>query len=409
MSKDRQEESGMALKDYVLEQKEYLTSMRQYFHAHPEVSLQEYHTCERIEKELDLAGIPHRRVGETGVYAWIDGKKETADQKKASRIMVLRADIDALAMEDLKTVPYHSENPGVCHACGHDAHAATLLTAARILKSKEAEFSGQIRLFFQQAEEIGAGARLFVQDGLLDGAARVFGAHVSSRLESGKIALTAGPQNASCDYFKIKVTGRGAHVSTPHLGIDAAYVASQIVVNLQSIVARSTNPLETVVVGVGVVRAGTQYNIVAEHAEIEGTTRSFLPEVREFTNRRVREIAEQTARMYGAEAEVEFKDFAAPLINDVQAVKEVTAVTEQLICREQIVSDYEKALVADELADYRAVSRDRYAFVGTHSEKKPGSGVAHHHGLFDLDEEALLLSCNVYVDYALWVMEAEEI
>ena len=409
MSKDRQEESGMALKDYVLEQKEYLTSMRQYFHAHPEVSLQEYHTCERIEKELDLAGIPHRRVGETGVYAWIDGKKETADQKKASRIMVLRADIDALAMEDLKTVPYHSENPGVCHACGHDAHAATLLTAARILKSKEAEFSGQIRLFFQQAEEIGAGARLFVQDGLLDGAARVFGAHVSSRLESGKIALTAGPQNASCDYFKIKVTGRGAHVSTPHLGIDAAYVASQIVVNLQSIVARSTNPLETVVVGVGVVRAGTQYNIVAEHAEIERTTRSFLPEVREFTNRRVREIAEQTARMYGAEAEVEFKDFAAPLINDVQAVKEVTAVTEQLICREQIVSDYEKALGADDFADYLAVTRGMYAFVGTHSEKKPGSGVAHHHGLFDLDEEALLLSCNVYVDYALWVMEAEEI
>lgn len=409
MSKDRQEESGMALKDYVLEQKEYLTSMRQYFHAHPEVSLQEYHTCERIEKELDLAGIPHRRVGETGVYAWIDGKKETADQKKASRIMVLRADIDALAMEDLKTVPYHSENPGVCHACGHDAHAATLLTAARILKAKEAEFSGQIRLFFQQAEEIGAGARLFVQDGLLDGAARVFGAHVSSRLESGKIALTAGPQNASCDYFKIKVTGRGAHVSTPHLGIDAAYVASQIVVNLQSIVARSTNPLETVVVGVGVVRAGTQYNIVAEHAEIEGTTRSFLPEVREFTNRRVREIAEQTARMYGAEAEVEFKDFAAPLINDVQAVKEVTAVTEQLICREQIVSDYEKALGADDFADYLAVTRGMYAFVGTHSEKKPGSGVAHHHGLFDLDEEALLLSCNVYVDYALWVMEAEEI
>lgn len=409
MSKDRQEESGMALKDYVLEQKEYLTSMRQYFHAHPEVSLQEYHTCERIEKELDLAGIPHRRVGETGVYAWIDGKKETADQKKASRIMVLRADIDALAMEDLKTVPYHSENPGVCHACGHDAHAATLLTAARILKSKEAEFSGQIRLFFQQAEEIGAGARLFVQDGLLDGAARVFGAHVSSRLESGKIALTAGPQNASCDYFKIKVTGRGAHVSTPHLGIDVAYVASQIVVNLQSIVARSTNPLETVVVGVGVVRAGTQYNIVAEHAEIEGTTRSFLPEVREFTNRRVREIAEQTARMYGAEAEVEFKDFAAPLINDVQAVKEVTAVTEQLICREQIVSDYEKALGADDFADYLAVTRGMYAFVGTHSEKKPGSGVAHHHGLFDLDEEALLLSCNVYVDYALWVMEAEEI
>lgn len=399
----------MALKEYVLEQKEYLTNMRQYFHAHPEVSLQEYHTCEKIEEELNLAGIPHRRVGETGVYAWIDGKKETADQKKASRIAVLRADIDALAMEDLKTVSYRSSNPGVCHACGHDAHAATLLTAARILKSKEQEFSGQIRLFFQQAEEIGAGARLFVQDGLLEGVSRVFGAHVSSRLESGKIALTAGPQNASCDYFKIKVRGRGAHVSTPHLGVDAAYVASQIVVNLQSIAARSTNPLDTIVVGVGVMRAGTQYNIVAEHAELEGTTRTFLPEVREFTNRRVREIAEQTAHMYGAEAEVEFKDFAAPLINDPQAVKEVTAVTEQLIDREQIVGDFEKALGADDFADYLAVTKGMYAFVGTHSEKKPGSGVAHHHGLFDVDEEALLLSCNVYVDYALWVLGAEEI
>lgn len=399
----------MALKEYVLEQKEYLTNMRQYFHAHPEVSLQEYHTCEKIEEELNLAGIPHRRVGETGVYAWIDGKKETADQKKASRIAALRADIDALAMEDLKTVSYRSSNPGVCHACGHDAHAATLLTAARILKSKEQEFSGQIRLFFQQAEEIGAGARLFVQDGLLEGVSRVFGAHVSSRLESGKIALTAGPQNASCDYFKIKVTGRGAHVSTPHLGVDAAYVASQIVVNLQSIAARSTNPLDTIVVGIGVVRAGTQYNIVAEHAELEGTTRTFLPEVREFTNRRVREIAEQTAHMYGAEAEVEFKDFAAPLINDPQAVKEVTAVTEQLIDREQIVGDFEKALGADDFADYLAVTKGMYAFVGTHSEKKPGSGVAHHHGLFDVDEEALLLSCNVYVDYALWVLGAEEI
>lgn len=399
----------MALKEYVLEQKEYLTNMRQYFHAHPEVSLQEYHTCEKIEEELNLAGIPHRRVGETGVYAWIDGKKETADQKKASRIAALRADIDALAMEDLKTVSYRSSNPGVCHACGHDAHAATLLTAARILKSKEQEFSGQIRLFFQQAEEIGAGARLFVQDGLLEGVSRVFGAHVSSRLKSGKIALTAGPQNASCDYFKIKVTGRGAHVSTPHLGVDAAYVASQIVVNLQSIAARSTNPLDTIVVGVGVVRAGTQYNIVAEHAELEGTTRTFLPEVREFTNRRVREIAEQTAHMYGAEAEVEFKDFAAPLINDPQAVKEVTAVTEQLIDREQIVGDFEKALGADDFADYLAVTKGMYAFVGTHSEKKPGSGVAHHHGLFDVDEEALLLSCNVYVDYALWVLGAEEI
>ncbi len=403
----------MSVKEYVLRERDYLIGMRRYFHAHPEVSLKEYNTCLKIEEELDKMAVPHKRVGETGVYAWIDGKKAEDDctgeaSGREKRIVALRADIDALAMEDLKDVAYRSVNEGVCHACGHDGHTATLLTSAKILKEKETEFSGQVRLFFQQAEEIGAGARQFVSAGLLEGVSRVFGAHVASGLDSGKIALTAGPQNASCDYFKISVTGKGAHVSTPQLGIDAAYIASQIVVNLQSIVARSTNPLETVVVGVGVVRAGTQYNIVAEHAEIEGTTRSFLPEVREFTNRRVREIAEQTARMYGAQVQVEFKDFAAPLVNDEEAVREVTEVAKKLTAGENIVANYPKALQADDFADYLAAARGMYAFIGTRNSKKPGSGVAHHHGLFDMDEEALLLSCNLYVDYALWVLGAHD-
>lgn len=390
----------MAVKPYVLAERDYLTDLRRYFHAHPEVSLQEYETCKKIEAELDKMGIPHKRIGETGVYGWIDGKK--AGEGVA---VALRGDIDALAMEDLKDVPYRSQNPGVCHACGHDAHAATLLTAAKILKGKEKEFSGQVRLFFQQAEEIGQGARQFVQAGLLQDVRRVFGAHVSSRLDSGKISLTAGPQNASCDYFKIKIHGKGAHVSTPHLGVDALYIAAQIVIQLQTIVSRNTDPLETVVVGVGKLQAGTQYNIVAEHAELEGTTRSFLPGVRKFTNDRVVKIAKETAALYGAEAEVEFLDFAAPLVNDLQAVEEVTAVTTQFLPKENIISDFQRALGADDFADYLAVTKGMYAFVGTRSAKDPHTAVAHHHGLFDLDEEALLLSCNVYVDYALWVLE----
>ncbi|WMI80513.1 M20 metallopeptidase family protein [Anaerotignum sp. MB30-C6] len=391
----------MALKDYVLQEKEYIIEMRRYFHAHPEVSLQEYETCKKIEVELDALGIPHRRVGETGVYAWIDGKKSSD-----GKVVALRADIDALAMEDLKTVEYHSKREGFCHACGHDAHTATLLGAAKVLKAKENQFSGQVRLFFQQAEEIGQGARLFVGEGLLDGCERVFGTHVSSRLQSGKIALTKGPQCASCDYFKITIKGRGAHVSTPHLGVDAAYIASQVVVNLQSIVARSTAPLETVVVGVGVIKAGTQYNIIAENAEIEGTTRSFLPEVRSFTNERVVQIAKQTAAMYGAQAEVRFLDYAAPLVNDREAVEEVTRIAERLIDSSDIVTDYEKALGADDFADFLAVTKGMYAFIGTGNEENPNTLVAHHHGLFDIDEEALLLSCNLYVDYALQVLES---
>ena len=389
----------MTVKPYVLAEKAYLTDLRRHFHAHPEVSLQEYETCKKIEGELDSMGIPHKRIGETGVYGWIDGKKAGDGVTVA-----LRADIDALAMEDLKEVPYHSQNAGVCHACGHDAHTATLLTAAKILKAKENEFSGQVRLFFQQAEEIGQGARQFVQAGLLDGVTRVFGAHVTSHLDSGKISLTAGPQNASCDYFKIQIHGKGAHVSTPQLGVDALYIASQIVVQLQTIVSRNTDPLETVVVGVGKLQAGTQYNIVAEHAVLEGTTRSFLPEVRKFTNDRVVRIAKETAALYGAEAEVEFLDFAAPLVNDAKAVEDVTAVTAEFLPREDIISDFQKALGADDFADYLAVTRGMYAFVGTRNSKDPHTAVAHHHGLFDVDEEALLISCNVYVDYALWVL-----
>lgn len=409
----------MQLKDYVLEQKDYITEMRRYFHAHPEVSRKEFQTCLKIEEELDRFGIPHKRIDETGVYAWIDGTKPcdcapvsediSQDEQNDSaaarpRVIVLRSDIDALAMDDLKTVPYRSENDGFCHACGHDGHAATLLGAARILKSKEDTFSGQVRLFFQHAEEIGHGARQFVKAGLMEGADRVFGAHVSSLLDVGTIALTAGPQNASCDYFKITVTGRGAHVSTPHRGVDAAYIASQIVVSLQSIVARTVDPLDTVVVGVGVIRAGTQYNIVAEHAQIEGTTRCFSHETRASVNEKVIRIAKQTAQMYGADAEVEFKDFASPLINDPGAVEEVTAVVSPLVGEDHIVSNFEKALGADDFADYLAVTKGTYAFVGTKSADRPGSDSAHHHGSFDMDETGLLLSCNAYVDYALWVL-----
>lgn len=391
----------MGLKDYVVKNREYITEMRRYFHAHPEVSLKEYNTCKKIEEELDEMGIPHRRVGETGVYGWIDGKGNGGKDK----VMVLRADIDALAMEDLKEVSYCSKEEGVCHACGHDAHIATLLGTAKTLKEKEQDFGGQVRLFFQQAEEIGQGARIFVKEGLMEGATRVFGAHVSSKLDSGTVSLTAGPQNASCDYFKIKVTGKGAHVSTPQLGIDAVYVASQIVVALQSIVARNTDPLETVVVGVGVLRAGTQYNIVAEHAEIEGTTRSFSKAVREFTNERVKTIAKQTAELYGAEAEVEFQGFANPLINDEEAVKEVTEVAKQVMEEKNIISNFEKMLGADDFADFLQETKGMYAFVGTRNKEKPNTASAHHHGLFDIDEEGLLLSCNLYVDYALQVLK----
>ena len=396
----------MGIKAYIQEERDYLIGLRRYFHAHPEASLEEYETAKKIEEELDKSGIPHKRVGDTGVYAWIDGTGP--EGAKGQRTMALRADTDALRMEDLKEgVPYRSQKEGLCHACGHDAHTAMLLTAAKVLQAKKNEFSGQIRLFFQQAEEIGAGARQFVAAGLMEGVDRVYGSHVCSSLPAGTISLTPGPRNASCDYFRIRITGKGAHVSTPHLGVDALYIASQIVVNLQSIVARRTDPLDTVVVGVGKLTAGTAYNIVAEQAELVGTTRRFSPETRERTNRRVRETAEELCRLYGAEAEVEFKDFAAPLINDSTAAAEATRVAEEIYGPDRIIHDQQKALGADDFADYLAKAKGIYGFIGTGNPADPNTLSAHHHGLFDLDEESLLGGCNLYVDYALAYMKGE--
>ncbi len=396
----------MGIKAYIQEERDYLIGLRRYFHAHPEASLEEYETAKKIEEELDKSGIPHKRVGDTGVYAWIDGTGP--EGAKGQRTMALRADTDALRMEDLKEgVPYRSQKEGLCHACGHDAHTAMLLTAAKVLQAKKNEFSGQIRLFFQQAEEIGAGARQFVAAGLMEGVDRVYGSHVCSSLPAGTISLTPGPRNASCDYFRIRITGKGAHVSTPHLGVDALYIASQIVVNLQSIVARRTDPLDTVVVGVGKLTAGTAYNIVAEQAELEGTTRCFSPETRERTNRRVRETAEELCRLYGAEAEVEFKDFAAPLINDSTAAAEATRVAEEIYGPDRIIHDQQKALGADDFADYLAKAKGIYGFIGTGNPADPNTLSAHHHGLFDLDEESLLGGCNLYVDYALAYLKGE--
>jgi amidohydrolase len=393
----------MNIKDYVKKEENYIVELRRYFHSHPEESLKEYNTCKRIEEELDKSSIPHRRVGETGVYAWIDGCADDG----INRTIALRADMDALKMQDLKDVPYRSQNDGLCHACGHDSHTAVLLVAAKILNEKKNEFSGQIRLFFQQAEEIGAGARLFVKEGLMEGVGRVYGSHISSQIKSGCVSLTPGPNNASCDHFTIKVTGKGAHVSKPHLGVDALYTAAQIIVAEQSIVARNTNPVDTVVVGIGLCNAGTAYNIIAEHAVIEGTTRCFSPETREFTNRRVREIAESVAAANGASVEIEFEDFAAPLINDEDAAREVSAIAERIIPAENIIHNLEKSLGADDFADYLAKAKGVYAFIGTRNEENPNTAVPQHHGLFDIDESAMLTSCNLYVDYALEYLQGK--
>ena len=390
----------MAIDPVVLQQKDYIVQMRRYFHAHQEVSLHEFKTAARIEEELDKIGLEHRRVGETGVYARLVGKKAAGGP---TRIVALRADMDALGMDDLKDCEYASQNKGFCHACGHDGHTATLLAAARILKSMENDFAGEVRFFFQQAEEIGQGARQFVSAGLLQGVDRIYGSHVTNTLPVGRVGTAPGPLNASCDFFRIEVKGRGAHVSMPHKGVDALYAAAQIVTSLQSIVARSTDPMQSVVLGIGKMTAGTQYNIVAEEAELEGTVRTFDPAVREFVNKRLTDIATSTAAMLGAEARVTIKSYSNPLINDAEAAAEVRDVAASIVDAENVDFAYPKSMMAEDFADYLPHCKGAFLYFGTHSEK-PGTDKPNHNGYFDIDEEGLLVACSMFVRYALYVL-----
>lgn len=202
----------MKISEEVLKEKDYCISLRRHFHKYPELSLQEYKTAKKIEEELDKLSIKHERVGETGVVGYLYGKKK-------GKTIGIRADMDALAIEEKTNKEYASLHQGIMHACGHDSHTAALLLVGKLLK--DYDFDGEIRLFFQQSEENGQGARQFVQKGLCKDLDRVIAYHAVSDLPIGTVSITPGPQMASCDYFKIEVKGKAAHVSTPHLGIDA--------------------------------------------------------------------------------------------------------------------------------------------------------------------------------------------
>ncbi|MER2131854.1 MAG: amidohydrolase [Carnobacterium inhibens] len=370
-------------------------ALRRYFHQHPEPSLKEYETIKFIKNELDKLSIPYESVGETGAIGTIVGKKGLG------KTILLRADIDALELEDAKDKPYKSTKKGLHHACGHDAHTSALLGAAKILKNHEADFSGTIKLAFQQAEEIGAGARQFVAGGFVNDVDQVFGIHVDSSIETGKIVATAGPTNASCDIFKIRVKGESGHAARPDLGRDALLTAAAITIELQSIVAREVSPLDNVVVAVGVLNAGTRYNIIANEASLEGTVRTFSHETRQFVLAAVERVARDVAKAHRTSIEFENYDAAAPLINNQTAASRAARVGTDIVGADNIIQDNPKSLGADDFADFLAVAQGVYARVGTKNQANPETWYGHHHENFDIDESGLAIATELHVRYAL--------
>lgn len=373
---------------------DFLVENRRHFHENPESSLKEFETAKYIRNILDDLEIEYESVGETGTIAKIVGNK-----KDNNKTIFLRADIDALELPDKKEVEYKSKKEGLHHACGHDGHASALLGAAKILNSRKDEFSGTIKLGFQQAEEIGAGARQFVEKGILDDVDFAFGIHLSSDTDLGKIVATKGKANASCDIFEIKVKGKSAHAACPHFGHDAAIATASILVELQSLISRQKNPNDSAIISIGEMHSGTRYNVIAGDGYLKGTLRTFDNDLRKELLEKIEKVAKLTAEIH--QCSVEFSNYNAsnPLINYDEETEFVQNVAKDIVSEEDVVKNRIAGLGAEDFADYLQVARGCFARVGSRSDEN----TAHpqHSDLFDIDERALLISTQLHVNVAL--------
>ncbi|MBE7004409.1 MAG: amidohydrolase [Ruminococcaceae bacterium] len=389
-----------ALKQQALALQEELTALRRDFHMHPELGLREYRTASRIEEELDQLGVAHRRIGETGVWATIRGTGA------GGGAVALRADIDALPIVELGCAPYRSQNEGVMHACGHDAHTACLLGAAKLLSENLDRFGGEVRLAFQPAEEFGNTPPAFFAEGFLDGVTRVFGLHCAPDLPSGTVGLKPGPNNAGVDRFTITVHGLSTHVATPHLGVDALYIASQLVVALQALATRRCDPVEPVILGVGTFHAGTTYNALAETAVLEGTTRTVTPGTRARLREQITALATETAKLYGGTAELAWDGIASPLVNDPEAAAEAAALVRETWPEKRVVTDRAISLTGDDFAEYILDVQGAYAYLGTSDSAREQTCHNIHSADFDIDESALPFGAWLYAANAIrWLAQ----
>lgn len=376
--------------------RDYVVQLRKHFHKYPEISLMEFETSKKIKEELDKINVPYEEVANTGVIATI-GKGD-------GKIIALRADMDALKIEEKTDVPYKSMNKGVMHACGHDAHTASLLGAAIILKRHEDEIPGKIKLIFQPSEENCKGARLIMDEGNLDGVEEIFGLHVFGDIPCGNISIEAGPRMAASDIFRIKIKGKAGHAGKPHLCVDTAVVASAIVMNLQTIVSREINPLDSCVVTVGHVVAGSQHNVIAGEAYIEGTVRTFSVSVAKNIEKAIKRIVYQTVAAYGATANVEYDLSAHPIVdNDSEAVKTAVEGAKKIFTGTSLVH-IPKMMLGEDFSIYQKFIPGVFAFVGAGNEEL-GRDYPNHHEKFNIDEKAVTISTRLYVAYAMEAME----
>ncbi|OCT16999.1 peptidase M20 [Paenibacillus pectinilyticus] len=374
---------------------EEMVGWRRYLHQNPELSYHEYQTAEFVANHLRSWDIEVRTgVGGNGVVGFLRGGGE-------GPTVALRADMDALPIQDeKKSCAYASTKDGIMHACGHDAHTSTLLGIAKVASQHRAELKGNLVFLFQHAEEISpGGADSMIKAGALDGVDAVFGVHLWTPFPVGHVYTRAGAFMAAPDEFTIRIQGKGGHGGLPHQTIDSVYVASQVVVNLQSIVSRQVDPVEPCVVSIGSFHGGSSFNVIAESSVLNGTVRTFNPELRQDVKARIERIVEATAEMSQATFELNYKFGYPTVINDAGEAERFYKVGSALFGAESV---HESPLImaGEDFSYYLQERPGCFMFVGAGNVEN-GIIYPHHHPKFDIDERSMLNAAKLLIGMAL--------
>ena len=365
-----------------------LIATRRDLHQHPELGFEEERTSGLVAERLERLGYAVRTgVGKTGVVALRDGAPDGN-----SRCVLIRADMDALPIEEGNDVPYRSRHPGKMHACGHDGHVAIGLEVARRLHA--AFLPGGVKFAFQPAEEISNGAEAMIRDGVLESPAvdAAFGIHLWNDLPVGTVALMPGPVMASVDEFEITILGRGGHAAAPHQAIDPVLIAAHVVTGLQSLVSRRRNPFEEGVISVTQLHAGHAFNVIPARADLRGTVRTFGGKFFDEAPPLVEETARGIARGFGGEAEVRYRRLSRPLVNDGRMTELMTGVAREIVGRERVIAGI-RTMGGEDMSFILARVPGAFAFVGSAPPDKKSS--PHHSPTFDIDEESLVIGAEL--------------
>lgn len=382
---------------------EEVIAMRRHIHENPCVSEHEEETMRYIASKMEEWGIPYEAgIADTGLVAYIQGIGD-------GPVVGLRADIDALPIQEETGLPFASKKPGIMHACGHDCHTAILLGTAKVLVSMREQLKGGVKLFFQPAEESIGGAERMIKAGCLENphVDYVLGMHVAGEHHSGTVGIKYGKMYAASDMIDITVRGKSAHGACPHEGIDAIAIAASIITTVQSVVGRNVSPVDSAVCSFGMIHGGTVRNQISDRVELTGIIRTLLPETRLFVREQVRNIAEGVAKSMGGEAEFRVTESYCPLINDDRVTELVQKNAETLLGAEAVLIEPDPHLGVEDFAYFAAERPSCFFHLGTYHEKL-GEQVGAHNCGFTVDEDALIIGVALQVENVLALMESGE-